>query len=208
MINKIVPLQIKNNMIVELENLKDLQYNEIATLAVIQKDNDLLEIFSDDIKMSFSLVVSLARENKLSQETSNYIRVLFDKIILNKPQLIDWYLRFLDAEGIKIETPPIIPIESPKPKVKKERKPKAKVLPRRYGKAHIMIDIEKQGGKATNAQLTALEVNDLKNIYVNLSTRLINDMLGDTKKLTDEDYREIRATIGILKNKTKKILKK
>ena len=195
-------------MITELENLRDLKYNEIATLAVIQKDKDLLEIFSDDIKMSFSLVTSLAKENKLSQETSDYIRVLFDKIILNKPQLIDWYLRSLDAEGIKLETTPIPSIEAPKPKVKKEPKPKAKVLPRRYGKAYIMIDIEKQGGKATNAQLTALEVNDLKNLYVSLSTRLINDMLGDTKKLTDEDYREIRATIGILKNKTKKILKK
>ena len=71
-----------------------------------------------------------------------------------------------------------------------------------------MKDIEKQGGKATNAQLTALAVNDMKNMYVNLSARLINDMLTDSPKLTDEDYRDIRSAINIVKNKLKNILNK
>ena len=98
------------------------------------------------------------------------------------------------------ETPTL---EQTKPPVKKE-----KTLPRRYGKINIVKDIEKQGGKVTNVQMTALAVNDLKNIYVNLNKRLINDMLTDNPKLTDEDYREIRSAINIVKAKLKNVLKK
>ncbi len=101
----------------------------------------------------------------------------------------------------KIETPVI---EQPKTQpIKAEKK-----LPRRYGKAYIEKDIKNQDGKATNAQLTALAVNELKNIYVNLNARLINDMLTDTPKLTEEDYREIRSAVTIVKNKLKDVLKK
>ena len=85
---------------------------------------------------------------------------------------------------------------------------KEKLLPRRYGKALISKDIQKQNGKPTNAQLTALEINQLKNIYVNINTRLINDMLTDKPIFTDEDYRDIRSAIDIMKNKLKKIIKK
>jgi len=51
-------------------------------------------------------------------------------------------------------------------------------------------------------------VNDLKNVYVNLNSRLINDMLTTNPKLTDEDYRDIRSAINIVKTKLKDILKK
>ena len=81
-------------------------------------------------------------------------------------------------------------------------------VPRRYGKVKILSDIKEQGGKATNPQLTALAVNDLKNIYVNLSNRLIKDMLLEDKILTDEDMREIRSAIKIVEAKLKLILKK
>ena len=93
-------------------------------------------------------------------------------------------------------------------KIKKLKKKKENKLPRRYGKNSVLKDIEKQGGKPTNAQLTALSVNELKNTYVNLNSRLIKDMLMDKPILTDEDYRDIRATITLLNNKLKNILKK
>ena len=38
-------------------------------------------------------------------------------------------------------------------------------LPRRYGKNKLNKDIDKQNGRATNVQLTALSVNKLKNIW-------------------------------------------
>ena len=75
-------------------------------------------------------------------------------------------------------------------------------------KTQIVVALEKQGGKATNAQLTALAINDLKNTYVNLNARIINDMLTDKPILTDEDYRDIRATITLLNNRLKHVLKK
>ena len=71
-----------------------------------------------------------------------------------------------------------------------------------------MNDVTNQDGVMTNAQLTALSVNDLKNTYVKLSDRLINDMLTETPIYTDEEYRIIRSTITMLNNKLASLLKK
>lgn len=201
-------------MATKIDKLKDLDYDEIVALAVIEKDEDLNEIFTDEVKMSYNMLRTLSKEGKLSESTQDFIRQLFDKIILTKSSLINKYLLFAQADGkticvIKSEPIPEEPkielvIETPKPiKEKKEKE-----LPRRYGKANIVNDIVSQGGKPTNAQLTALAVNDLKNIYTNLNVRMVNDLLTSSPKLTDEDYRDIRATITIVKNKLKDILKK
>jgi hypothetical protein len=201
-------------MATKIDKLKDLDYDEIVALAVIEKDEDLNEIFTDEVKMSYNMLRTLSKEGKLSESTQDFIRQLFDKIILTKSSLINKYLLFAQADGkticvIKSEQIPEEPkielvIETPKLiKEKKEKK-----IPRRYGKANILNDIVSQGGKPTNAQLTALAVNDLKNIYTNLNARMVNDLLTSRPKLTDEDYRDIRATITIVKNKLKDILKK
>jgi hypothetical protein len=180
---------------------------------VIESNQDLKEIFYDDVKISYNMLLTLSKEGKLTQETKDFIRKIFDKLILTSKPLINKYVLLGEKENkffSKVEKPeePKVeePVESVKPPVKKPKKEKA--LPRRYGKESIMKDIEKQGGKATNAQLTALAVNDMKNMYVNLSARLINDMLTDSPKLTDEEYRDIRSAINIVKNKLKNILKK
>jgi hypothetical protein len=207
-------------MITKVEKVLELEYDESVALAVIEDNQDLREIFQDDVKISFNMLFTLSKENKLNEETKEIIRKIFDKIILTSKPLINKYLLFGEKENkifSKIETPveeieEVIekvveePKEEPKASTKKPKKEKA--LPRRYGKANVVKDIEKQGGKATNAQLTALAVNDLKNIYVNLNNRLINDMLTDNPKLSDEDYRDIRSAINIVKTKLKDILKK
>lgn len=206
-------------MVTKVEKILDLEYDELVTLAVIENNDDLKEIFYDDIKMSYNMLLTLSKEDKLNQETKDFIKNIFDKIILTSKPLINKYVLLGEKENKvfgKIETPvhkieeveKIIeqPQEESKPSTKKPKKEKA--LPRRYGKANIVKDIEKQGGKATNVQLTALAVNDLKNIYVNLNNRLINDMLTDKPKLTDEDYRDIRSAISIVKTKLKDVLKK
>jgi hypothetical protein len=201
-------------MTTKVQKLKDLNYDEVSALSVIEKDEDLNEIFTDEVKMSFNLLRTLSEEGKLSQDTQDFIRQLFDKVILTKTTLINKYVLFAEANGktIQVITPtltePEVVVEEVEVKVAKVSKPKTeKTLPRRYGKANILKDIEAQDGKATNAQLTALAVNDLKNIYVNLNARLVNDLLTDTPKLTVEDYRDIRATITIAKNRLKGILK-
>lgn len=189
-------------MATEIKKLQELEYDELVTLQIIENDKDLSEIFSDEVSLSFNMLRTLSKEGKLNQNTEDLIRELFDKVILTKTSLINEYVQLAKSDGksIKTITPEAAPVEVPLNKDKK--------LPRRYGKANIEEDIKKQGGKVTNAQLTALEVNDLKNLYVNLNTRLINDMLTDKPILSDEDYREIRSVITILKNKLRPIMKK
>jgi hypothetical protein len=189
----------------EVDKIMDLEYDELITLAVIESNEDLKEIFYDDVKISYNMLLTLSKENKLNKETKEFIRKIFDKLILINKQLINKYVLLAEGESKNVmkqeETPPVI--QEPKEPEKKE-----KTLPRRYGKMNIVKDIQNQGGKATNAQLAALEVNDLKNIYVNLNNRLINDLLTDNPRLTDEDYRDIRSAIKIVKAKMKNILKK
>jgi hypothetical protein len=219
-------------MATEVQKLKDLNYDEVSALSVIEKDEDLNEIFTDEVKMSFNLLRTLSEEGKLSQDTQDFIRQLFDKVILTKTTLINKYVLFAQANGKTIQTINLIEpeeepeVEEEEPEVEEEEIEEeeeeeievktsedteakgTKKLPRRYGKANILKDIEAQGGKPTSAQLTALAINELKNIYVNLNARMVNDLLTDTPKLTVEDYRDIRATITITKNKLKTILKK
>jgi len=189
----------------EVDKIMDLEYDELITLAVIESDEDLKEIFYDDVKISYNMLLTLSKENKLNKETKEFIRKIFDKLILINKQLINKYVLLAEGESKNVmkqeETPPVI--QEPKEPEKKE-----KILPRRYGKMNIVKDIQNQGGKATNAQLAALEVNDLKNIYINLNNRLINDLLTDNPRLNDEDYRDIRSAIKIVKTKMKNILKK
>jgi len=200
-------------MATTISKLKDLDYDEIVALAVIEKDEDLNEIFTDEVKMSYNMLRTLSKEGKLSEGTQDFIRQLFDKVILTKSSLINKYVLLAEADGKTIGEVQSVPVEEPKPEMvveapKPTKEKKEKELPRRYGKANILKDIANQGGKASNAQLTALAINDLKNIYNNLNARMVNDLLTDKPKLTDEDYRDIRATITIVKNKLKDILKK
>lgn len=195
------------NMATEVKKLKELEYDELITLGVIEKDEDLSTIFKEEINLSFNLLRTLAKENKLSDNTKSLMRTLFDKVILTKTDLINKYTNLAQSIGKTIKVLDDIPVIIEEVQINKTTK-KEKVLPRRYGKALIQKDIQKQGGKPTNAQITALALNDLKNVYVNLNARLIKDMLTDKNTLTDEDYREIRSTITLVKNKLKMILKK
>ena len=204
-----------NNMKTEVEKIVDLTFDPIITIGVIEKDNDLTEVFKEDINLPFPILYRLAKEDSLSAETKELLESIFDKVILAKPNLIESYKRLGGQVSVvepiveeiltneEIVKEPIKDIIKDKVSSKKESD-----VPRRYGKVKILSDIKEQGGKATNPQLTSLAVNDLKNIYVNLSNRLIKDMLLEDKILTDEDMREIRSAIKIVEAKLKLILKK
>lgn len=156
-------------MIGKLDKLQDLDYDAVCALMVIGKDKDLCEIFLEDTNLTYSQVKEQLLLNTLSEEIKNSIRNLFDKIILTKPQLIEWYLRFLNSDTKEITEPSV---------KEKPTKDETKKLPRRYGKEQILKDIVKQEGKATNAQLTAIAINDLKNLWANLSNRMVKELLG------------------------------
>jgi hypothetical protein len=72
----------------------------------------------------------------------------------------------------------------------------------------LKINIKNQGGIGTNPQLAALANNDLKNIYLTMNNKCINDMLTDTRKLTDEEYRTFKSAVRTIQNVLNPILKK
>ena len=199
-------------MIAKLEKISDLKYVDYLALTLIEKDEDLCNMFKEDVTTSFEIIRTDIKDGKLSEPIQNLIFGYFDKIILSKQFYIKKYKKLLIDEGLEIEEKIIESIEektseeelSSKPK--KIKKPSA--LPKRYGLVKIREDIEKQGGKATNAQLTAIALNDLKNMWGVINSRLIKDMMLEDKILTDEDYRDIRSTVKIAQNKLRDVLKK
>ena len=194
-------------MAISAQKLTDLEYNEILTLRVIEGEEDLKGLLSKRTPLSFSLLYSIAKQNKLNPETKELLEVIFNDIILTKEELISKYKRY--ASGESIDVTPEVKVEPIAEPVKKEvKRKKAKELPRRYGKEAILRDVEAQGGKATPLQNAMLRVNDLKNIYVNLSARGIKDMLGGTNLLSDADCRDITSAITIVERKLEEILKR
>ena len=184
-----------------LEKLVELEYNELVTLLVIESDDMLHSIFTDEVAMAFPMVKTLSINNKLSESTQRFIRSIFDSVILTKKDLIEKYSNYLSKPNDITKVEPIVEEDTTEPTIA------TKKLPKWYGKQQIEEDIKNNDGKATNAQLTALSINELKNIYSVLNKRIISEML-DAQVLSDEDYREIRATITLLKNKMKPIIKK
>ena len=199
-------------MSVKLVKLKELEYNETLTIMLIQKDEQLKSIFADELKLSFEVLITLSKENKLSKETKELIKSIFDDVILTQTTLINRYEFLAKTDDIELaETPIETPIESAEPiveEIKEVKVKKERALPRRYGKSEILKDIQKQGTRPTPLQTAMLRVNDLKNAYVTLSNRGISDMLGGTTLLSDEDCRDITSAIAILENKLKTILKR
>jgi hypothetical protein len=189
-------------MSTNIEIIKEVEFNEVAALILIQDDEDLKSIFTSEVQVPINLLIAQAKDGNLSLATTNYVRNIFDKIVLTKDSLINRYEYLRNNMNATTEPVSVTP-KSPTTKTKVEKE-----LPRRYGKSAIMNDVAKQGGVINNAQLTALSVNDLKNTYVKLSDRLINDMLTDTPIYTDEEYRIIRSTITMLNNKLASLLKK
>lgn len=197
----------------EIKKLAELEYNEIITLGLIENNEDLKSIFTDEVKLPFSTLYRLSKDNQLSEETKDMLSIIFNKLILTKKEYIAEYLRLAETKGVSI-TEMEKAIESVSQETQSVKKAKTLPikkevnLPRRYGKLAIEADIKKQNGKASETQLAAIATNNLKNIYVNLNNRLIKDMFLKDKILTDEDCREIKSAIRIVENKLRKILKK
>lgn len=202
-----------------IEKLAELEYNELVTLGMMEQCGDLREIFTDEIKVPFTMLYSLQKEGKLNDETKQLLVELFENLILTSKDLIGKYQRLMQspptpqtepvevAEVVEevIEVEEVAVVETPikdKVSVKKES-----VIPRRYGKEKITKDIEAQGGKSTPVQRAMLKVNDLKNIYVNLSTRGIKDMIANTDSLSDEDCRKIVSAITTFERQMADIVK-
>jgi hypothetical protein len=203
-------------MKLDIEKKADLIFNNVITLKIIESDVDLTSIFNDEVKLPFGILQKLALEDKLNDTTKDMLLAIFDGLIITNQTFIDLYLSYENgSQNIDtiITSTPIIEVEVEKPiaivKVVKTKVESDKVeLPRRYGKEKIVQDIKDQGGVATSVQRAMLKVNDLKNIYVNLSNRGIKAMIGgDETILSDTDCRTITSAITILERKLDEILK-
>lgn len=226
-----------------VEKIAELEYNELITLGVIEQNDDLKEIFTEEIKMPFNILYRLQKEGSLNDRTKELLVDMFEKVILTSKTFVDKYQRL--ASGIDTtKTDPVEVVvkvveETKQPEVKpepienvifkteaykvkhdkpveekikdkvsvKQTKAKEVEIPRRYGKEKIQQDIQAQGGKATPVQRAMLKVNDLKNIYVNLSTRGIKDMVAGAESLSDEDCRKIVSAITTFERQMADIVK-
>lgn len=192
----------------KIEKLIELDYDELVSFKVIQKNLDLYETFFDEIPTPLDVIEKNLLNNELSEEIKTLIFDVFDNVILTSNKYIGDYLRILNSDGKpinvvkKTETPIIESVEE----VKKVITKISDKLPRRYGKEKIIKDVAKQGGKMNNSQLTALALINFKNIYTKLERRVNKNMLTEEKILSDEDLREIRSAFKILENKTKHLI--
>jgi hypothetical protein len=208
-------------MAAKIEKIADVEYNELYTLGVIEQIQDLDSIFRMDVNLPYNVLYELQKEDKLSPQTKELLEEIFNKLIITKQEFVEKYYRISNG-GVKIkpiensveepisqeitQEPIVEVVEKPKTKAKVEPIVEDK-LPRRYGKEKILKDIELQEGKATPVQRAMLKVNDLKNIYVNLSTKGIKDMVGNAGVLSDEDCRKIVSAITTFERQMADIVK-
>ena len=175
-------------------------------------------MFTEDVRLPFNMLYRMSKDGVLTEEIKEVIFDFFDKVISTKKMYVEKYLRVLNSDfenlvPAKVETQEIptvaeiAPVEKVVTKAKKTTSTTNK-LPKWYGKEKIVEDIKNQGGVATNPQLAALANNDLKNIYLTMNNKCINDMLTDTRKLTDEEYRTFKSAVRTIQNVLNPILKK
>jgi hypothetical protein len=200
--------------------IAELKFDRLTTLRLIEKIEDLNAIFTEDVKLPFSVLYRLTKEGKLPERTEEMITSIFEELISTKEEYAIRYNQLLNT-GEDIQPEPIVetvvepvieavvePIVEVKPKaVKVVKVVKEKSVPRRYGKENVERDITIQGGVATPLQRAMLSTNNLKNLYVNMSNKLIKDYFGDAV-LTDDDYRKIQSVVTTVERQFKEILKK
>ena len=61
-----------------IEKLAELEYNELVTLGMMEQYDDLREIFTDEIKVPFTMLYSLQNEGKLKNQTKELLDELFE----------------------------------------------------------------------------------------------------------------------------------
>lgn len=158
-----------------------VKFNAIKTIKLINKDILLKNVF-DDGNEAFNQMTLLAQAKKgtLSIEVADTLSEIFENIIKNRETFL--------ADYIKLEV--------------------SEKHPRRYGKVQIDRDIESQGGQATGTQLTALAINDLKNMFLTLQNKIVADQYRQVGNISDADGKLVRNAIRTLEKQLKPVLKK
>jgi len=161
-----------------MEITKTLEFNSIKTIRLINKDPLLQRVHIDKTgTYGFNTLLESAENGTLTPKEVESLETIHQDVIL----VSDRHKQLYQEIKIKPDTP------------------------RRYGKKQVLVEVKKQGGKATSQQETALEIADLKAIAATFNSRVTSDRYKVTNKLTDEKQRIIKAAIRDLKKKLKAI---
>ena len=155
-----------------------IKFNTLKTLSTINKDSNLKKIFERKFgTYNFIKLKNDILSNKLNREISSFMESIFLEVISNKEDLLKIYGKV----ELKTKTP------------------------RRYGKIQINKDILKQGGIATELQLSMLNLAHLKTITLNLLDKGVSDHYRGTDNFTLENLKLINSAIRDFEVKMKKI---
>lgn len=158
-----------------------LEFNTIRTVGTINKDSMLKRVYEKKLgEHNHAKLKEQAVNNKLADETIDFLKSVFVDVILQKPELIDAYNK------VELSTK----------------------TPRRYGKVQITNDILAQGGVPSKLQTASLNVSDLKTITLNIAAKLTSDHYRGTKNFSSDDLKDINALIRDFKKKSELILNK
>ena len=201
-------------MSTEIKKLAELEYDDMITLAVIESDDILTDIFKEEIKISFNMIRTIAKDNELNKETKELLLEIFEGIILPTKRYINKYIGFggvAISNGFIDEVVVVEIIETPITEDKVEKPTsikKEKALSKWYGKERLVKEISEQGGIATPTQRAMLELNELKNIYSKLLAKGIKDLETGSNVLSEEDCRTIESIVVLAKRRLNKVLTK
>lgn len=203
--------------------MKKVTFDLVSALNLISVEEDLATTFNNKFpNESFPKLISTAEKGKLSKEKSDFVKGLFDNVILKRNAFVDKY----GAYASKSASVPAVKSNSKKSTQGKltlvENKgvfstetvptsvgvdPKAK-LPKEYNKTRVMEDIAARGGgKPTEFEQAVLDLNDLKNMYYKLNAKCNRQRYRGSKELSDVDCRDISASISTITKKLKHLLK-
>jgi hypothetical protein len=183
----------------ELSKDQEVEYNISKALIIIESDRDLDEMFRDkfgtEYAMCHAMINSSDGTNNLKPKAQNFIKELFDKIIVERSELLEKYKK------LKLNKPKVV-----KP-VEETNKASTSLLKKRWGLKAIASDIaEFFGGKSKQIHRTGQKVQDLKKLFCRLEIRMFNERFSK-ETLSESELREISGAIETFNKKVNSILK-
>ncbi len=177
------------------EQNQEIEFNLTKALIIIEKHDDMDDMFRSkyytDYKMCHALINS---GTGLKKEAEDYIKGLFNGVILVSERLTRMYLSLGDEPVV--ETEPVVEVKEEAPKKKKKVANKM-----RWGVRAIASDIaDNFKGKSIQLHRTAMVVQELKKLYIRLEQRTWKERFK-AETLSEKQLREIKgATETYMKN--------
>jgi len=178
-------------MEVKTAKTTEVIFDVCDVLLLVKQHEELMTVLQQKTDQDYKLLYTMAKGGLMSDDLKDYLRGIFQKIVLKQNHLLKEYVKL---QTLKKDV-----------KMGKSETPETVTLPKHYGKKKIEEDIKKQGGNATEVQKAMLALNEMRNIYGKLLARGISDMVVDTNKLTEEDCRNIVSMVERLGSQFKKV---